>query len=156
LVFGHSAFHFGPHEGDRVREVVQDERSRNSEHVKAEPPEVPVAPRISGMPACMGAAIDFDNQAQRRSEEVGDVTASEHDLPAEWNTELPAAKLEPEQELWPLRREPHVASAGREELLASGVDGARRFEHGVGARGMGLGRSPSSAGCVTASCRCAP
>jgi hypothetical protein len=59
-----SAFHFGPHEGDGVSEVVQDERSRNSEHVIAEPPEVAVAPRISGMPACVDAAIDFDNQAQ--------------------------------------------------------------------------------------------
>ena len=117
-----AGFHRRTHEYHRSRKIIKDELSRDPNHVIPEALEISIPPRIRRALPSVDATIHLHNQPDRRSGEVRDVPAAEHDLPTKRDTEAAPAELPPEQDLRLRSEDPHIPSARSEELLASGRD----------------------------------
>jgi len=79
-------FHCGAHERNSRAEISHDEPSWHALHVISKPREIPIAPRIRSALPSVDATIHFHDQPQRGREEICDVPATEHHLPAKRNT----------------------------------------------------------------------
>ena len=75
-------------------DIAKHARMLDPQHAIPERLQLAVAPRISAPPRLVIAAIDFDDEPGRRSQEIDDALAHD-DLPSEDDAKLAACKASP-------------------------------------------------------------
>jgi hypothetical protein len=107
---------------------MDDELSVQPKDAIAQPPKPLIPPSISAPRAFVDGAVHLHDQAQGRSEKVGDVPFPEHHLSAERSAGFPSGELDPEPALADGRKLAKRPSPGRED--ESAVTRERKRTHG--------------------------
>jgi len=100
-----------PNASDGHAGLLQDEPSLKPQDAITQAPKHAVPAGVSLLAPSVTAAINFDDQASRRRDEVSDEAPTKRHLPAEGNAEFLAREQPPESGFGRSGKEPHAMSA---------------------------------------------
>jgi hypothetical protein len=120
---------------------------RKPQHGIARSCEHPIAPRIRGAAPLVHRTVDFHDQANARSNQIGDEAIAERNLTLEGNRQIRSRDALPQALLARRRRMQHAPSAKDELGRASVVAGVDEMTHGEPpARGVRPSAAPMAQG----------